>query len=247
MRIWLFAFIGLSIKHVQAAPRYMAGDSLYVWTLKKLQVRDKDGKVIGALSYGDRVMMLHDDENIRVPIQALPSSTTDGRENPAVMVWGSYVEVGYRNLSGYVFDAYLLKFPPLKTLSNGQREFLPDYFARAFGLLKTVKDQRQDEPFQLQKVYNNGITYARSYVVCCWNTVVMIPDFSMTEAIVFLNYVGGIESYFKDEYIETEKPVIGLEGEQGREPTYVSFTFELQLYSLRKVNDYLIITDEGGD
>ncbi|AYB34484.1 hypothetical protein [Chryseolinea soli] len=247
MRIWLFVFIGLSITHVQAAPRYKTGDSLYVWTLKKLQVRDKAGKVIGALSYGDRVVMFQDDEYAKIPIQALPTSTTDGRENPPVMVWGAYVEIGFQNLRGYVFDAYLLKFPPLKTLSSGRREFLPDYFARAFGLMKTLKDQQQNEPFQLEYVYNNGITYSRSYVICCWSTVMMIPDFSMTEAFVFLSYVGGLESYFKDEYIETERPVIRAEGEQGREPTYLSFKFEVQLYSIRKVNDFLIITDDGGD
>jgi hypothetical protein len=180
-------------------------------------------------------------------MQALPSSTTNGRENPPVMVWGRYVEVGYQNLKGYVFDAYLLKFPPLRTLSNGQREGLLEYFARTLDVLKTLEDQHQQEPFKLRHVYNNGVTHAMSYYMCCWNTVIMIPDFSITEGLVFLNYVGGIESYFKDEYVQAEKPVIHIEGEQGREPTYLAFTFELQLYSLRKVNDYLIITDDGGD
>lgn len=244
----LVIFIGLCINEGRAQARYKAGDTLYVWVKNKLQVRDSPtGQVVGSLEYGERVIMLQDDTGGNSPMQALPITRANGKANPKVTVSGHYVEVSFKKMKGYVFDAYLLKFPPLRKLSNNQNEPLHTYFSRTFGLLKTLNAEQGEENYsRFRYVYNNGAFYESYSSSCCGNSTLIIPDLSLSEAFVFANYLYSIENYFKD-VVDSGPVVEVIENKDYGNGDYLSFTFELEYICIRKIYNNVILTYEGGD
>jgi hypothetical protein len=234
-------FIGIHLGEVRAQARYKKGDTLYVWARTKLQVRDSpNGKIIGSLGYGDPVVMLQDDSGSGVSIQALPTTIGNGKENDKVMVSGSYVEVSLKKTKGYVFDAYLLKYPPLAS-----KEPLPQYFARTVGLLKTLKEERGNENYSSERyVYNNGASYESHTNEKSYGTVVIIPDLSLTEAFVFCNYFFQLESYFSaTAYTSHVVKVVNIRNQETGSSLY--FAFDLETFRIEKAGSYIIITGEG--
>lgn len=251
MRICLLIFVFVSIHLIdgKSQARYKAGDTLYVWVKNKLQVRDSpNGQVIGSLEYGEQVIMLQDDTEGSSPMQALPITRANGKENPKVTVSGHYAEVSFKKMKGYIFDAYLLKLPPQRKLSNNQREPLHAYFSRTFGLLKTFNEEQGEENYsRLRYVYNNGALYESYSSSCCGNSTLIIPDLSLSEAFVFANYLYFIENYFKD-VVDSGTPVVEVvENKNDGSGNYLSFTFELEYICIRKIYNNVILTYEGGD
>ncbi|AYB34473.1 hypothetical protein [Chryseolinea soli] len=241
MRICLLIifFIGLHLAEGRAQARFKTGDTLYVWARNKLQVRDRpNGKIIGSLSYGDQVVLQGYSES-GASIQALPTTIEKGKENDKVMVSGSYVEVSFKKTKGYVFDAYLLRYPPLES-----KEPLPEYFARTFGLLKTLKEERGTENYSfLRYVYKNGISYESQTGEKSYESVVIIPDLSIAEAIVFCSYLFHLESYLANAYTSHVVKVVDIRN-QGT-GSYLYFAFDLESFRIEKTGSYIIITSEG--
>jgi hypothetical protein len=239
--VLIIFFIGLHLGEGRAQARYKTGDTLYVWARNKLQVRDSpNGKIIGSLSYGDPVIMLQDDSGSGVSIQALPTTIENGKENDKVMVSGSYVEISFKKTKGYVFDAYVLKYPPLKS-----KEPLPEYFARTFGLLKTLREECGEENYSSERfVYENGALYESHTNEKSYGTVIIIPDQSLTEAFVFCNYFFQLESYFSaTAYTSHVVKVVNI-GNQGTGSS-LYMAFDLEDFRIEKAGSYIIITADG--
>ncbi len=113
---------------------YKSGDTLYVWARHGLSLRTAASagaprQVI--IPYGSKVVVL---DSLRVkPFQL--------KEYPGVALRGHWSKVRFGTTEGFVFDAYLSRYPARRILDSKHQE-LEDftvYAAREFGLVKKEK------------------------------------------------------------------------------------------------------------
>lgn len=102
--IILLAFALLVNLSLQSQPRDSTGDTLYVWAVENLLVRNtpsSDGKVIGKLKLGDKVVLLQDNYSLNYGGINVPTLVDE------VFYNGEYIHVSIDNQRGYVFSSFV--------------------------------------------------------------------------------------------------------------------------------------------
>lgn len=198
LRIYLIlsAFI-VAQPPAHAIREYVAGDTLYVWAASGLSLRSEAGlnaAKIASIPYGTPLVALSDkytDAADETRVEAVPGYTTDGQASPAVWLSGRFVRVRFQGKTGYVFDGYLSKLPPLHVVLGKYRdgtteqlfEDFDTYAQRTFGVLTAFRDSAS-----FSQVFRNGATLICSFPGEEENNVVStLPNISWQEAFLLFN------------------------------------------------------------
>lgn len=101
---------------------YKAGDSLQIFAKTGLRIREApNGKVMDVLPYGESVVMLQD-------------QPTTGQQSIDHMN-GYWVKVGWNDMEGYVFDAFLSILPAMNPNATDLQYYCHQHF-------KVISDKR---------------------------------------------------------------------------------------------------------
>jgi hypothetical protein len=242
----IFVFIMLCVlfsSNASAFERYKAGDTLYVWATGGVNVRSKpDGEIISKLSYGTPVIARQSDQGKSSEMEIISPRTINNISHPGVNIYGEYVEVSFKNSSGYIFDGYLSKFPPFLCKDNLTNcEGFRQYFSRVFGPEKELKNVQGPEGNFVRLIYNTGITYDLTASGGWGGELIIIPDMSITEAFLFVNRVFGLDG--GSEVFEVIKNTM-FKNDNIRDE-YIQFSGESFQISIRRVQGFIIITASG--
>lgn len=134
---------------------YQPGSQLYVSVYAGLSLRDApsmSGKVLTVVKFAEPVAVIPD-AGKPVPI------TNSG-------IPGQWVKVKYKDLTGYQFDGFLSRFPPMNQYMDirGYGEF-QEYLKGQFKVASykyTEQDTVNGGPYSDDYTFTNGITYRRS-------------------------------------------------------------------------------------
>ncbi|MEQ8244634.1 hypothetical protein [Fulvivirga sp.] len=247
--LWIiFMTMGQSL---YAQKRYLKGDTLYVWSRQGLFLRNEpNGNQINSLQFSTLVIALEDEPDNQIQLEVIKSYESKGKSYPSVSLQGNYVNVQVPQLgqAGYVFDAYISKYPPILELEKDQyNEGFHNYFSKEFGLLKEFKNHGDRENLRLKIIYGNGINYNLKTTACCSEEVIIFPDMKYTEAYIILNTLFEFE-----EVINKTKGVqpfyIGVvENYESSGERKILINKELFTYGIHQIENYTIVTIAGGD
>ncbi len=120
--------------------RYFENDTLYVWAKGGLKLRNSDNfnsTILDTITFGDSIIALEgkylpwNDFYINENVKLMHNDSKGAIYYKKIKLKGSWVRVRYKNIVGYVFDAYLskMKIPKLSTkyYNINSFEFFKDY------------------------------------------------------------------------------------------------------------------------
>lgn len=198
MRLLIIASLLLTMAQpVSAIINYVPGDTLYVWAFSGLSLReqpDLNSSRLAVLPYGTVLVAQNYSQDKQTSVTAVPSYKDGETMYPAVVFHGDFAMVSYNGVTGYLFDGYLSKSPPLKYSihsGNSRPEFEPvvDWATRNFGLLKESKNGTfvHGYTYYTTQIFGNGMVQDMRAEKSGW-TRLILPDFSMEEAFLLLNF-----------------------------------------------------------
>lgn len=202
---FVFAFFVLftGIHPVSAIQQYREGDTLFVWAKSGLTLRaapDFKAEKIITLPYGTVVKTHFDkyrDKNIaEIEIAVVQPYRLEGKNYPGYKITGLWVQVTAKGKTGYVFDGYLSKYPPVLAGKGGNREYWDDYLLRAFGKSCTSKDTTQYRHVPKYDIvfYKNGASrQSRSVSDGLSSHTHILPELSLEEGFLLANYFYDLE------------------------------------------------------
>lgn len=187
----------------QAIRHYNEGDTLYVWAQSGLVLRmepDFKSEKIASLPYGTTVVaQWHKgwDEKKESAVEAILPCTFEGQHYQGFKIPGTWLQVIANGKTGYVFDGYLSKYPPLRPGEHRSQD-LDQYLNRAFGLASQVKDMgtsiytaKLDCNF-----YKNGASrQSRGVGDGLSITTYILPELSLEEGYLIANHFFNLEKH----------------------------------------------------
>lgn len=180
-----------------AIREYVAGDTLYVWAASGLSLRREaslSAEKMLSIPYGTPIIAQSDKftnvaDDIRV--EAAPGYTMNDSVSAAVYLTGRFAKVTYQGKTGYLFDGYLSKWPPMryetiKYRDGTSRRAFEDFSAyarRTFGVLHEWQDSAS-----YSYIYKNGVTEIRNFLAEeDLEDRVVLPSFSWEEVFLIFN------------------------------------------------------------
>lgn len=109
----LFLACCLASLHVSAIDYYQPGDTLWVWAQNGLNIReqpDAQAKILGKIPFGGQVITT-EQQDVALPYSIEVIKKQEGGQS--LELKGYWAKIKYKNLTGYVFDAYLSKLPTM--------------------------------------------------------------------------------------------------------------------------------------
>lgn len=147
----LLLCLGLVVPNAHSIGAYKAGDQLYVWAMRGLNLRatpDAKGKKITLLPFSTAVTVLG---------ESLKKLKFETQEISGYTLKGHWVKVKVDGQTGFIFDAYLSKMRPWTGQELEESQGLTDLVSAPFGpsLSKTV------DPMEDGVVEAYTVTYAQ--------------------------------------------------------------------------------------
>jgi hypothetical protein len=201
--IFLFPSFGIS--------DYKSNDDLYVWAISGLNLRTqpdaKSSKIIN-IPYGEKVKIIDTQINTHQFSYTMSKSNQYGK-SVAWEIDGYWVQIKFGEEKGYVFDAYLGRFPTItksaETVPYLTLKTFKPYGKENWGGLDNEKketnlnfdDNARDPDKGESSVYlltfKNGSFYEDVNDSFSGYVSVFIKDISLEEGYLFLNALLGIE------------------------------------------------------
>lgn len=174
---------------------YLPNDELYVWAESGLNLREGKNfksQIIRKIEFGEKVLCQgykteyhYHNKSITI-IDEIEFSK--GQEY-SIELKGIWVKVKYKDTEGYLFDAYLSKVKPIKTIKHSQTLF--QYFKENFGVANyLVKKDPEKEVGMNKVVLNNGLFFTEYIDSNKYGFKIIMPDFSIEEIILLYNHLG---------------------------------------------------------
>lgn len=174
---------------------YLPNDRLYVWAESGLNLREGKNfksEIIKKIEFGEKVLC----QGYKTEYHYYNKSITiideiefsKGQEF-SIELKGIWVKVKYKDIEGYIFDAYLSKLKPVKTTKHSQTIF--EYFKESVGVANyLVKKDPKKEAGLNKVVLNNGLFFTEYVDSNKYGFKMIIPDFSIEEIILLFNHLG---------------------------------------------------------
>lgn len=188
---------------VVAIEHYAEGDTLFVWAKSGLVLRtapDFKAEKMITLPYGTEVKThfhKYRDKNIaEIEVAVVQPYRHEGKDYPGYKIPGMWVQVTAKGKTGYVFDGYLSRYPPILAGKGSNREYWDDYLLRAFGESCTSKDTSKHRHVPKYDIvfYKNGASrQARSVGDGLSSHTYMLPELSLEEGFLLANYFYDLE------------------------------------------------------
>ena len=191
-------FLCQHLSSVYAIREYLAGDTLYVWAASGLSLRREanlNAEKLLSIPYGTPVVVRNDKfTNVAddVRIEAAPGYIMNDSVSAAVYLTGRFAKVTYQGKTGYLFDGYLSKLPPMQYQTQKHRdgtieknfEDFSTYAKRTFGILEEFRDSAS-----YSRIYKNGMTEICYYPGEEENDVwVTLPNLGWEEVFLIFNH-----------------------------------------------------------
>lgn len=178
----LFAFILLVNLSLKSQPRDNVGDTLHVWAVENLIVRNapiSDGEVIGKLKLGDKVVLLQDNYSLNYGGIDVPTLVDE------VFYNGEYIHVSFGEKRGYVFSSFVSNKNPFlfeESTNYKGAEGLRSYISRNYLVVDSTR--KTNDGFEITE----HITYHSDVeVYSYWNkassTTYLIKNWTVDEVL----------------------------------------------------------------
>lgn len=245
------------------AENYSSGDELYVWAVSGLNMRTqanpKAEKILN-IPYTAKVQVT-DNNPFAHPFQytMARSKTYNG-----LVTWGvegHWVEVKYQGSIGYVFDAYLSKYPTINPKTDEHPYFNLDLFkeygnehwggfdqetkttTKDFGRNAVDPDKGMSSSYKLS--FKNGAYYEDVEESFSGYVSIFIKDITMEEAYLIFNTLTGFEHKQKLNG-DSENIGVGIKLIKSKKDE-LNFSGEgMSSINIRKVEGGVIIQSGGG-
>lgn len=198
-----FCFLLYSCTPVPAITSYRAGDTLYVWAVSGLSLRqspDLKAAKLENIPHGATLVARNGKYSFSdchpVRVEAVPGHKNINGVNSPVILQGCFVKVEFNGKKGYVFDGYLSKLPAMRfsTCKFGPYtdwkcfEPFDTYAAREFGRLAEIIHIEDTIVGygSLKRIYGNGITMDGWFDKIEERRIVL-PDISLEEGFLISN------------------------------------------------------------
>lgn len=199
----LFLIFFADMRSADAIQQYHEGDLLFVWAKSGLILRAapdfKADKII-TLPYGTEVKTLsskfRDEDISEIEVTVVQPYTFNGKNYPGYKIPGLWVQVTAQGKTGYVFDGYLSKYPPILGGQSKNREYWDDYLSRAFGKSCVSRDTAKNRHVPKYDIvfYKNGASrQSRSVGDGVSAQTYMLPELSLEEGFLLANYFYDLE------------------------------------------------------
>lgn len=189
-------------------PGYRTGDTLYVWAVSGLSLRqspDLKAVKLDNIPY-ETVLVAQSDKysfsECEIKVEAVPGHKNINGVHPPVVLQGCFVRVEFNGKKGYVFDGYLSKLPAMRfsTCKFGPYtdwkcfEDFDTYAAREFGgLAEFIHIEDTTVGYgTLKRIYGNGITHD-GWFDKIEERRIILPDISLEEGFLIFNNVFSYE------------------------------------------------------
>jgi hypothetical protein len=202
MKSSLIFLLLLSVQPLSAIGDYQPGDTLYIWAISGLTLREgpsKDAAKMITVPYGTALVVQNYAGNHGTTIEAVPGFKNGAAQTEAVIFGGDFAAVTFKGKTGYVFDGYLSKMPALRYITHPGNptpvfEDHVSWATRNFGLLRHTQTGvfEYGSPHASKWVFGNGITIDIRGEKNGW-TRVILPDASMEEAFLVFSYLWNYE------------------------------------------------------
>ena len=186
-----------------AIQHYQEGDTLFVWAKSGLILRaapDSKAEKIITLPYGTAVKTLfykYRDEDIsEIEVAVVQPYNFNGKNYPGYKIRGLWVQLSVQGKTGFVFDGYLSKYPPLLTGQGKNREYWDDYLSRVFGKSCTSLDTtpyRHVPKYDIVFYKNGASRQSRSVGDGLAMKTYILPELSLEEGFLLANYFYDLE------------------------------------------------------
>jgi len=200
---------------LRAIDFYQPGDTLYVWAASGLVLRKApslDGAKLKSIPYGVLLVALNYSGEKVTEVEAVPAYSSRGEKYPPLKLRGDFALVAFEGDTGYVFNGYLSKLPPLLLFPNSQPnrppvfESLEAWGKRNFGIAAKIERGKMvyGFPYSCKTIFRNGI------IVDTWTEKdsegrTILPDISFEEAFLMFNYLEHYEWEIRHVQQETEE------------------------------------------
>ena len=188
-------FVVFLIQTGNCITEYGIGDTLYTWAASGLNVREAPNtrsKVIDKANFGEPVLCKgekHWQEYLYGSVKIKDVQPIGDKETKTLTLKGNWVFVKYKDIEGYVFDAYLSKLQPPAKESN---IYILESFKKEFGVVKHIGPQDSlSESGGNKVVLGNGAFLEEHYSESGGGITMTIPHFSIEEALLMIMYYDG--------------------------------------------------------
>lgn len=245
------------------AENYSSGDELYVWAVSGLNMRvqaDQKATKVLNIPYTAKVQVT-DNNPFAHPFQYNMASSKTYNGLVQWTVTGHWVEVKYQGSVGYVFDAYLSKYPTINPETDKSPYFTLDLF-KEYGNLHwgglhqetktTTKDfesntidpdKGMSSSYKLS--FKNGAYYENVEEAFSGYVSIFIKDISMEEAYLIFNTLTGFEHKQKMNG-DHENIGSGIKLTKSKKDE-LNFTGEgMSSFNIKKVQGGVLIQSGGG-
>lgn len=158
-------------------------NNIYVWSKSGLKLRTEPGfnaSFKNVLPYGTKVEIIGDIEYDSVKI--LDSHTTRKKIDKTFWLYGRWVQIKSKYGEGFVFDAYLSKMPPIKSVNKSIEDWVNDNFKKK----KIIKLEHNDERI----IYDGGkiIFYSKGFEGGADHSFIFTNKYTFNDGFLLLNY-----------------------------------------------------------
>ena len=144
----LFLVCCLASLHSTAIDFYQPGDTLWVWAKSGLNIReqpDAHAKILGKTAFGGQVITT-EQQDVALPYAIEVIKKQEGGQGLELI--GYWAKIKYKNLTGYVFDAYLSKLPAMTdqpAIEKNGEDFHVSALKKHSKILKQTGQNKYDE------------------------------------------------------------------------------------------------------
>lgn len=210
---------------------YKPEEELYIWAESGLNLRERPdfkSEVLAKMPFGEKIICKgrksgYDYEHNSLKI--IDEIKISDNKVSKIEMEGNWVKISFRDIDGYVFDAYLSRFKPLE--KEKEAESLFDYFKKGNTYVYLEKKDSTLEYGHDKIVFSNGIFLTNNYHSGAYGFQMIITKFSKEEAWLFIRYLEKyIEGVIQDQSgninigkdmggykIETHKDITIISGE----------------------------------
>lgn len=172
-------------------------DYLYNWSISGLNVRETPspkGKVLGKIKYGEKLDfdLANQEYSLYHEDKFLIGNKDDGGAD--IKFSGSWMNIIYKGISGYVFSGYLSRYPTFKYELTSDEiivETYKEYMNRNFNLLnynnKTWLADYNDNQIR-SFLWENGIVFVNDNSDKGIFSTVFFPNMTLNEALQFVKF-----------------------------------------------------------
>ncbi len=240
--ILLFSLFSLATSNCLAIDYYVAGDTLWVWAMSGLNIREMpndSAKVLGVAKNGGQVVCLENQARnwpyeileIEASVEAIHNTEIN---HPSFELQGYWAKIKYNGTIGYVFDAYLSKLPTFignQYDNQGKEDFHVVSLLKHSEILKQIGQNNYDQYDHklVRYIFDKGYIIDISGGNGHWEKQMLFPDnLSLIEGYLIYSHTMKSET---DTLVEKEDDCLIFNVADG-------------YLTIKKVGSFLIIYEE---